>query len=61
MLIALLSRLNPRRVLSVQNTELPKVSLIIAAHNEEKVIGEKIENSLSIDYPEELLSSRHRL
>jgi poly-beta-1,6-N-acetyl-D-glucosamine synthase len=56
MLIALLSRLNPRRVLSVQNTELPKVSLIIAAHNEEKVIAKKIQNSLSIDYPEELLS-----
>lgn len=30
----------------------PFVSLIIAAHNEEKVIRQKIENSLAIDYPE---------
>ena len=31
------------------------VSLIIAALNEEKIISEKIENSLSLDYPKELL------
>lgn len=55
-LIALLARLKTRRVLSGQNPELPKVSLIIAAHNEEKVIGEKIKNSLNINYPEDLLS-----
>lgn len=29
----------------------PSVTLIIAAYNEEKVIAEKIENSLKIDYP----------
>jgi poly-beta-1,6-N-acetyl-D-glucosamine synthase len=29
----------------------PSVSLIIAAYNEEAVIGEKIENSLNLDYP----------
>jgi biofilm PGA synthesis N-glycosyltransferase PgaC len=29
----------------------PKVSMIIAAYNEEAVIGEKIENSLQLDYP----------
>ena len=29
----------------------PKVSLIIAAYNEEAVIAEKIENSLQLDYP----------
>lgn len=33
----------------------PKVSLIIAAYNEEKVIREKIENSLHLEYPPELL------
>lgn len=32
---------------------LPKVSLIIAAYNEEKVIEEKIKNSLELDYPPE--------
>ena len=37
-------------------SKLPRVSLIVAAHNEEKVIREKIENSLSIGYPEELFS-----
>lgn len=30
----------------------PKVSLVIAAYNEEKVIAEKIRNSLELDYPD---------
>lgn len=34
---------------------LPRVTLIIAAYNEEKVIGRKITNSLALDYPAELL------
>jgi cellulose synthase/poly-beta-1,6-N-acetylglucosamine synthase-like glycosyltransferase len=34
---------------------LPTVSLIIACHNEEGVIGEKIENSLELDYPADKL------
>ena len=55
-LIALLARLRPQEITGEKNDELPKVSLIIAAHNEEKVIANKIKNSLSIDYPEELLS-----
>ena len=29
----------------------PQVSLVIAAHNEEAVLGEKLENSLALDYP----------
>lgn len=33
----------------------PTVSLIIAAYNEEAVIGKKIENSLRLDYPKEKL------
>ncbi len=33
----------------------PRVSLIIAAYNEEKNIREKIENSLSMDYPKDKL------
>lgn len=36
------------------NTE-PTVSLIIAAYNEERVIGRKIENTLKLDYPKEKL------
>lgn len=31
----------------------PTVSLVVIAHNEEEVIREKIENSLSLDYPKE--------
>lgn len=31
--------------------DYPKVSFIIAAYNEEKVIEQKIQNTLSIDYP----------
>lgn len=34
---------------------MPTVSLIIAAHNEERVIDEKLRNCLSIDYPNEKL------
>jgi cellulose synthase/poly-beta-1,6-N-acetylglucosamine synthase-like glycosyltransferase len=33
--------------------ELPFVSLIIAAHNEADVIGKKIDNALSMDYPKD--------
>jgi cellulose synthase/poly-beta-1,6-N-acetylglucosamine synthase-like glycosyltransferase len=33
----------------------PSVSLIVSAYNEEQVIGSKIANSLSLDYPRELL------
>lgn len=35
--------------------ELPDVTLFIAAYNEEDFIGEKIENSLELDYPKEKL------
>ncbi len=35
--------------------ELPSVSLVIAAHNEEKVIAAKVRDALSLDYPRELL------
>jgi cellulose synthase/poly-beta-1,6-N-acetylglucosamine synthase-like glycosyltransferase len=35
--------------------ELPSVSLIIAAYNEEETIAKKIENSLELEYPSEKL------
>jgi len=35
--------------------DLPTVTLVISAYNEESVIRRKIENSLSLDYPEERL------
>jgi poly-beta-1,6-N-acetyl-D-glucosamine synthase len=56
LLIALLARMKPHRINNSQDSKLPKVSLIVAAHNEEKVIDQKIQNSLALDYPQELLS-----
>lgn len=48
-----LSRLIPR---PVRRAEIqPRVSLIIAARNEERDIAAKIENALAFDYPKELL------
>lgn len=37
------------------NSYKPKVTLMIVAHNEEKVILEKLKNSISLDYPTEKL------
>jgi cellulose synthase/poly-beta-1,6-N-acetylglucosamine synthase-like glycosyltransferase len=37
------------------NEYLPKVSIIIAAYNEEKIITKKLENTLKIEYPKEKL------
>lgn len=34
---------------------LPTVTLLIAAHNEDSVIAQKLENSLALDYPQERL------
>lgn len=35
--------------------DLPRVTLVVAAHNEEAVIARKLENSLALEYPPELL------
>jgi len=35
----------------LSDAELPAVTMLVAAHNEESVIREKIANSLAIDYP----------
>ena len=40
---------------SKDERELPMVSLIIAAYNEEAVIEAKVKNALELDYPRELL------
>ena len=39
----------------VSGDNLPSISFIISAHNEEAVIVEKLLNTLEIDYPQELL------
>jgi len=50
LLLAAVSFFHRRRVV-LDETYGPTVSLIIAAYNEEPVIGEKIKNSLLLDYP----------
>ena len=53
LLLALVSTLKPRRV---QRGEFaPTVSIIITAYNEERDLEAKLENSLALDYPRELL------
>jgi cellulose synthase/poly-beta-1,6-N-acetylglucosamine synthase-like glycosyltransferase len=46
-------RRGPRRVPSVAAADgaWPSVTLLIAAHNEEPVIGERLRNALAMDYP----------
>ena len=52
-LIYLLSRVRPR---GLQRAPLePRVSIVLAAHNEEAHIGRKLENLLGLDYPREKL------
>ena len=45
----------PRRPPQAHDTDLPHVSLLIAALNEEKWIGERIANALAQDYPADRL------
>jgi cellulose synthase/poly-beta-1,6-N-acetylglucosamine synthase-like glycosyltransferase len=39
----------------LESDRFPTVSIVIAAYNEESVISEKIANTLSLDFPQELL------
>jgi len=53
-LLFILSKL--RHASTIHKVEItPTVSLIVAAYNEEKVIGRKIENSLELNYPRDNL------
>lgn len=52
----ILKRTPTRHRLSIDaSAELKPLTLIITAHNEEKRLREKIENSLAIDYPKPLI------
>tara|TARA_B100001971_G_scaffold215185_1_gene259374 strand:+ start:43961 stop:45121 length:1161 start_codon:yes stop_codon:yes gene_type:complete len=53
-LVVLLSKFIKREVKKGDYT--PKVALVIAAYNEEKSIIKKIENSLALNYPADLLN-----
>jgi cellulose synthase/poly-beta-1,6-N-acetylglucosamine synthase-like glycosyltransferase len=54
LVLAGLARLT-RRPPAPRATELPSVSLIVAAHDEEDVIEAKVRDALALDYPRELL------
>jgi cellulose synthase/poly-beta-1,6-N-acetylglucosamine synthase-like glycosyltransferase len=53
LLLALVSALKPRRVL--RGDHEPPISIIITAYNEERDLAAKIENTLALDYPRELM------
>jgi glycosyltransferase involved in cell wall biosynthesis len=52
LLLALLVRMCGRPIATGNST--PSVSMIVSAYNEARVIGQKIENALAMDYPAEL-------
>ncbi|MEW6606669.1 MAG: glycosyltransferase family 2 protein [bacterium] len=54
-LILILLSLVAKKGVARDENFLPAVSLLVAAYNEEKIIREKVENSLSIDYPKDKL------
>jgi cellulose synthase/poly-beta-1,6-N-acetylglucosamine synthase-like glycosyltransferase len=54
-LLYLRARLWPRPLRSAARFELPAVDLVICAHNEAAAIGERIENALALDYPQDRL------
>jgi cellulose synthase/poly-beta-1,6-N-acetylglucosamine synthase-like glycosyltransferase len=51
LILTLLARLRPKQ--AEYPAYLPKVTLLIAAHNEQDVIASKLENTLALDYPSE--------
>ncbi|MDZ7343452.1 MAG: glycosyltransferase, partial [candidate division KSB1 bacterium] len=53
LLVVIVGWIRRRRVR--QRPITPKISLIIAAYNEEKGIAERLENALALDYPREAL------
>jgi cellulose synthase/poly-beta-1,6-N-acetylglucosamine synthase-like glycosyltransferase len=50
---ALLAEIQAKRV--VKGDIEPSVALVVAAHNEEAVVAERLENALRLDYPRERL------
>ena len=52
--MGLLARLRPRPVARDDGAE-PSVALVVSAHDEEDVIGRRVENLLALDYPRDKL------
>jgi cellulose synthase/poly-beta-1,6-N-acetylglucosamine synthase-like glycosyltransferase len=44
---------NPRKAVLPPDEQLPEITLLICAYNEEEVVAEKMANTLAIDYPKE--------
>lgn len=55
LVLAVLGRLRPRGVTAPRTDYVPTVSILLPVHNESRVIRDKLENLLSIDYPREAL------
>lgn len=55
-LMAFVQLLGKRPVTPDPGSELPTVTLVVSAYNEEAVIAKKIANALSLDYPPEQLN-----
>ena len=47
----------PKTINQVPDEELPDVTLLVAAYNEEEVVRAKMNNSQALDYPADKLSS----
>ena len=45
---------NPRKTVLPPDEQLPEITLLICAYNEEEVVAEKMANTLAIDYPKEI-------
>src|SRR5687768_1367000 len=57
-LIYLISKLKhqPKRINHLPDKDLPEVTILVAAYNEEQCIEDKISNTLNLDYPKDKLS-----
>lgn len=51
LIAAFINRIAPKRLPVASSIDLPSISFIVAAYNEEDVIEKKIENSLQQNYP----------
>lgn len=54
-LIAILAHISPRPIQKSSRDNLPHITIVTPAYNEEKVISEKIINTLNLDYPPDRL------
>lgn len=54
-LLRLLAALSPAHSEVKEECTLPQVTLIISAYNEERVIADKLQNALTLDYPTDCL------